>query len=176
MNWDLIRDSQWEIWGLPWDEDEMVSRFTRLFEMHPRDIMSNSKVGRGPEYIERIAELGQPVYFQARAEWPECKTGMTYPLPEVVAELGRDYFGSSIAYMVALACFERAERIMLWGVHLLDPIYDHQRPNLEYLLGHCEARGITVEIVEPSQLLVHRKVDRLGKLPMRYPTRYGWTI
>ncbi|KKK61087.1 hypothetical protein LCGC14_3017830, partial [marine sediment metagenome] len=93
----------------------------------------------------------------------------TYPLDEVKAITG-DYFGSSIAYMLALAIWQRRERVDLWGVDLSEDIYDHHRPNLEYLIGFARGRGMTVNVPPGSRLLSFDS----SKFEIHYPVRYGY--
>ena len=183
MDLDHLLDNEWEIWALPWDHPDVVKKATRFFELHPREAVEHPDAARGRRYIDLLAMLGNEpdarhhgsIYVQDVRHWASIPGAVDYPLNEIIRELGRDYFGSSIAYMIALAIFERANHISIWGVQLADPVYDHQRPNLEWMIGFAEARGMVVEIVPPSQLLKHRTVDRIAHLPMIYPKRYGWT-
>lgn len=97
-----------------------------------------------------------------------------YPFEEVSATVG-DYFNSSIAYLLALAIHEGADRIGLWGVDMLDAEeYGYQRPNCEYLIGFARGRGIDVVVHETSPLCKFNGSGiPLGDLNPHYPRRYG---
>lgn len=119
--------------------------------------------------MDRLREADVPVYMQqAHADIPMSRA---YPLAAVSACTG-DYFGSSVAYMLALAIYEGADEIGLWGVDLSDD-YDHQRPNLEYLIGFARGRWREVSVPDGSRLLSRRKTDDYRGVEVKYPERYG---
>jgi len=148
-------DETFERWGLTWDA--YAPRCHIGFELHD---------GPGLD-VGRLEEIGIPVYLnEANFAVP---LSVTYPLDEVKALVG-DYFGSTIAYMLALAILQRRERMDLWGVDLSEDIYDHHRPNLEYLIGFARGRGMTVNVPPGSRLL---SFDG-SKFETHYPIRYGY--
>jgi hypothetical protein len=96
-----------------------------------------------------------------RADFPQS---VTYPIDTLVSQFGRDYFHSTVDYMLALAIFEGFEEIGVWGVDMAhDSEYEHQRPSGSYWLGQAEGRGIKVTIPGESSLL--RKMHRYGYEP-----------
>ena len=139
-------DSDWEIWGLPWDGD--YARYDRLFEIHDIRMLSDS-------HMNRLEDVWVPLYMM----YGDLPNATPYPFDEVVGMVG-DYFESSLSYMVALAIFEGAEEIGLWGVTMSDD-YWLQRPNMEYLLGFAKGRGIKVSIPDKCPLLKH-ETERYG--------------
>ena len=154
------------MWGLPWDA--YAHQYDRLFEMHDRSLWER----RGPEYLERLQDLYVPIYMQRYQK--DVPASKAYPLARTNALVG-DYYGSSIAYMLALAILEKAERISIWGVQLdAASIFGHERPNLEYLIGFARGRGIAVDVAQPSALLTHRPENEFLDKAVAYPTRYGW--
>ena len=78
-----------------------------------------------------------------------------FPMDAVGDLIGRTchgtvYVESSIAYMMALAILEGAERIGIWGCDLATGgEYAYQRPNLGYLIGL--ARGRSTKVYVPAQ-------------------------
>jgi len=77
-----------------------------------------------------------------------------YPLSEIVAEYHTAYFANSIAYMLAYAMREKADKVKLYGIdHLTFQTYILERACLEYWLGRMVERGIEVEIASGSALL-----------------------
>ena len=160
-------DPGWQKWGLPWDA--YAPRCNLLFEMHPLELVLRDEADRGgAAYLARLKEQCCAIMMRERHE--AIRASVAYPLRSVIADVG-DYFGSSPAYMVALAICERAEEIGLWGVDIGEK-YDHQRPNLEYLIGFARGRGIKVTVAGGS-LLTLRKHDSIGRLSVIYPRRYG---
>lgn len=80
--------------------------------------------------------------------------GHAYPLARVRALRGRNYFCSSVAYMIAHAILLQPDEIGVWGVDLAeDGEYAHQRPNAEWWLAFAEGRGIKITIPRESALL-----------------------
>jgi hypothetical protein len=152
-------DETWERWGLI--EDAYVPRCHFGFEIHD-----------DPELVAkqtpRFREIGIPVYLNKSIM--SVPMSLTYPLDEVKGVVG-DYFGSTIAYMLALAIWQGRERTDLFGVDLSEDIYDHHRPNLEYLIGFARGRGMTVNVPPGSRLLSFDS----SKFETHYPVRYGYT-
>lgn len=160
-------NSDWEIWGLPWDEGYWL-RMSRLFEMHDLRLLQSAASKRGPDYLERLQEIDVPLYMQEQY-FPNVT-----PFPFDCTP--RRYYNSSIAYAIALAIHENAEEIAVYGVDMKgDDEYGYQKPNIEYLLGLAEGRGIKVTIPDKSPLL---KFQNTGiwfydDVPT-YKDRYGW--
>lgn len=131
--------SQYECWALNNDPVNR-SRADVVFEMHE----------------------GEPI-----PEGPSVHCG-NYPLNDVIADIGRDWFGSTIAYMVALAIYKKVPALGFWGVHMeSEPEYAHQRNNLCWLIGLAEGRGIRID---------HPLDWRLLQYDGPYPTRYGYSV
>ena len=160
---DLVPWREEETWGLPWDA--WSPRYDLLFEMHDRSLFES----KGKQYMDRLRDSDVPVIMQERHD--DIPNSVAYPLDAVSSIVG-DYYGSSVAYMVALAITRKENRIVLYGVDLSDD-YDHQRPNLEYLIGFARGRGIEVEVPEGSLLLKRRKTDEYQDMGVIYPERYG---
>ena len=153
--------ADWENWGLAWAPD--APRYDLLFEPHVRKVW-----GHKSSYVTRLRDMDVPIMMTRT--YPDISMGVPYPLETVCEDLNlkrgrlKDYFGSSIAYMVALAIQRGALEIGMWGADCRDndDAYAHQRPNVEFLLGIAHARGIKITISEGSALLT---------LP--FPERYG---
>lgn len=155
-------DPDWQCWGMLWDP-ENLHRFDAIFQLHE---MAQVEATGG---FESAAEVSPdvPIYWQ----FPGAQCGeaafLQYPLGDVVDCIGRDWFESSLAYMVGMALLREPSHIGLWGVHMGDTKeYAHQRPNLCWLLGLAEARGTEIVLPEGCQLLRYTGTD--------YPARYGY--
>lgn len=162
------RREGWDWWGLALDPH--APEFDLCFELHDFDELEASDIG-----AQRLREIDTPIYLQKAH--PDVPNSMTYPL-EDVARIGRDYFGSTIAYMLGKAILEQRPKIALFGFDMWKKDgYSHQRPNVEYWLGVAEAKGIEIELPEKSALL---KLWTLGEdeweaeIAEAYPNRYGF--
>jgi hypothetical protein len=178
--WD---DPTWEKWGLPWDAG-WWAQCDRLFEMHDRALLEKREAGRELEYFtSKLADVWQPLYMQEKH--PDVPTSVEFPLEAlqktVFADYPRadqvDWYESSIAYMAALAIHEEADDIGFWGVDVKrEDEFGIEAPCLNFLIGFAMGRGIKVHIpTGPSELCKkHQGEQRLSKLMVKYPTRYGW--
>jgi len=86
-----------------------------------------------------------------------------YPIEEVKKEfspyrLNVDYFSCGVCYAIALAIYQRATRIDLWGMFIAaTEEYAYQKPGIEFWIGVAIGRGIDVRIHGKSHLLVNRE-------------------
>lgn len=150
---------EWSCWALLWDRFSRI-RANAVFEMHNLAEIEDMDAADD-------LEPGTPIYWQHRHKVTSGGCFVPYPLDDVIEDIGRDWFESSVSYMVALAIHQGAEEIGLWGVHGDDKgQYLHQRPNLSWLLGLAEGRGIRVTLPDQCRLLTYT-----GN---QYPVRYGY--
>ena len=140
----LAKWDGYEVWGLAWDPEAV--RFDRVFEMHD---------GADRSRFDDFAR----VYTQEN-----------FPLDEVAKTTG-GVWCSSVAYMLSLAIHEGAEEIAVYGVDLVgDERYEHQHPNINFLLGLAMGKGIKVTLPESCPLLKFQPTpgenytERYGKL------------
>ena len=159
-----------EIWGMPWDEGYWC-RYTRLFEMHNLNLLRSIPC-RPDDYEQRLREVDVPLYMQEEYSYFPCTR---YPVGSVSRITG-NYFNSSIAYMVAYAIYLQVEKISLFGVDMkADEEFFYQRPNLEYLLGLANGKGIEIFIPEKSPLLKFNPTGiKFGDEFVTYKGRYGY--
>ena len=142
--------NDWEVWGLGWDP---LPKCDRYFEMHQnwRNFLGNAEDGE--RHRNWLAGLAVPVYMLEQE--PDIPASVKYPMDEIANMFGRTCYGtayleSSISYMMALAMFEGAPRIGVWGCDLATGgEYAYQRPNMEYLIGF--ARGMGIKVYVPAQ-------------------------
>lgn len=141
-----------EIWSVNWAWQYNLPRIDRLFDMHPRWHLTHP----GDMMTEHWAWLKRehtfPIYMIE--PFPEIPNCVLYPVDEVVANVGRKYFTSSVAYMLGLALLEGFERIELYGIDMATSTeYAYQKAGTEYLVGVAEGRGVEVYVPEQSKLL-----------------------
>lgn len=134
----------WEVWGMatdPWAPNyDLIFEVHDPFEWYPYELSE-----------KRLNEMGRPICMQTAS--PEVSKSFTYPLEDVI-EIGRDYFGSSLAYMLGLAILQNRPRIRTMGFEMQGQDgYAHQRHNAEYWIGVANGRGIPVEVEEGTKLL-----------------------
>jgi len=154
-------DRSYDIWALAWAK---VPRASVCFDLHR--FTDDRKAIRG-DYFGWLKGLNVPVYMQKESIE---KFGIKKHVPKVVpfpeedvrnfiwklsnSEKDRNYFGSSIAWMLGFGMYCGYSHILMTGVDMsADTEYFTQRPNLEYLIGLARGRGYTVEIPEDSALL-----------------------
>ncbi len=129
-----------ERWGLAWHHSK---GFDRLFEMHD------------PRYYKCAHKVPGNLWAlpHAAKKWG-CNA---YPLAQVRKLAGgRNYFTSSVSYMLALAIYEGNTEIEILGVDLVeDTEYAYQRPCMEYWCGIARGKGINLHIPRQSALLRH---------------------
>ncbi len=150
-------DFSMEIWGLAW---RAVPRVTRLFDLHPGNFDKESRSNVQDNYEERLASFSDvPVYLCNKH--PDIPNSIRYPIEDVLKFMGPEldpysdgqYFASSIAFMIALAMYERVDEIHLYGLDFIaDEEYGFQRPNVEYLVGVARGKGIKVFIPKGSAI------------------------
>lgn len=163
-----LTDSSWEKFGLPWDTAWV--HMDRFFEMHDLRLIESDHCALPKGYIDKIKEIAkyaplymQEEYFEGAEKFPFYCTD-------------RQYYNSSIAYAMALAISEKPDVIGLWGVDMADhnEEFFYQRPNMEYLIGLAEGRGIDVYIPEQSPLCKFspKGINYYNHYP-EYKGRYG---
>ncbi len=158
-----ITDPRWQVWGLNYclrgvfDADGGF-RPDRWFELHPLDERVVKR--RRPRFFnEWLAQLQIPLY-QFEPRWSHSQQ---FPLDDVIALTGHDYFSCTYCYQVALAMSEGATKIGIYGADMVagrEALYE--RPVLEFWLGLAMGRGIEIEIGPTTRGLY------------RHPGRYAY--
>ena len=143
------QDPTYEIWGLNQGYLHCQRRTDRWFEMHLLESMPDI---RDPNYLAFLRTIQIPVYMtQVYDQFP---MSVRYPIEDAIKYLGRDYFMSSPAFMAVLAAMEGFEEIHLYGINLaIGDEYFYEKPNMEFIIGLLEGKGVTVHIPHASSLL-----------------------
>jgi hypothetical protein len=158
-------DPEFELWGLNQGYAHMLRRADRWFEMHLPEYTEDA---RDPKYREVLQKIGIPVYMPEIAA--DVPTSVRYPIEAVIGltPKRRDYFTSSISFMIALAVLEGFEAIHLYGINLaIGSEYEYEKPCAEYWCGFCEGRGIDLFVPRASALL--KQYKRYGYNPEPVP-------
>lgn len=148
-------DKEWEIWSLGNNADKFPqlsgARFNRWFELHTFHVLQSANAidERRLQFFKGIGK--SLVVGHQNSALPDA---IVYPKDEIISFIGRPYFTSSIAWMIAMAIYEGVAEIGLWGVNMIgDGEYSQQRACCEYLLGIATGKGIKVTICKHSPLL-----------------------
>lgn len=162
-----LNDPEWGCWGLA--IDPQAPYFQRRFELHGIEQIKSEVL------LGRVQELNTPVYMQAH--FVDVRASRAYPLFDIIEDIyphgyprpdQTDWFQSQIGYMLAMAIYERAAHIGIWGVSAQEQ-YEEQRPNLDHLIGIAIGRGIRVTVPVVSGLCKYHALDP------QWPERYGYT-
>lgn len=152
-------DPDWLIIGLN-QLYRWIPRADLWAEIHHREMFLRDQV-REPSttYLDWLRRCPVPILMCDRQ--PDIPMSVRYPL-ERACKVGRDYFTSTPAFLVAWALLQPdIEEIGLWGIDLIvGREYDYEKPCLEYWLGVAEARGVTVTL--PSASAVLKQLYRYG--------------
>jgi len=145
------------------------TRFTCLFD--GGEVWGVNDVGSFPEFkdkhIDRIFTFDprSPKWLDKARVAPiwswQPYADQQYPLREVVdrffgadTPLEEAYFTNTISYMLALAIYEKFDRIRLYGVDApYGGIYFMEKSGLEYWIGRAQESGIEVIPCEGSLML-----------------------
>jgi hypothetical protein len=139
-----------EVWGLNRCYS-FLKRWDRWFELHDEDTYRGRNGKRDAQYMDMLKQSKVPVYMLQPE--PEIPGVVLYPRAEIVARW-RDYFTSSIAYMLALALYEGYKEIHLTGIEMASfSEYANQRNCIEYWLGVADGLGVKCRIPDTSPIL-----------------------
>ena len=149
-----LSDKSFEFWALN-DMFSMIPKgvATRWFEIHSKKAREkHTPRGADISYLEGLASLNVPIYMQEQCQ--DIPTSIKYPRAEMVEHFGRQYFKSTLDYMIALALYEGFEEIHIYGVNMAyAEEYAHQKPSMEYWIGRAEGMGVKVVLPEGCDLL-----------------------
>ena len=137
-----VPDDQIDQWDEVWCLNRAYvknKRVDRMFCFHEPDEFSEG-------FLAEINALDVPVYMRESRE--DIPTSLAYPVNAVVEDLGHTFFVSSVAYMLAMAIYERVDRIGCFGMYsFLDSFeYGHHLHCINFWVGMAMGRGIDVHM------------------------------
>ncbi len=148
-------DPEWSIWIMN-QLYRHVPRADRHFDIHHN---WDEHVVEGTDHVGWLTAAQIPIYMVNRL--PQFSNSVTLPIDRLIALNGKDYFSSSIAYMIALAIADGFTHIHIYGVDLIvGDEWDYQKPNAEFWIGVASGRGIFVGI--PPQSALTKQTWRYG--------------
>jgi hypothetical protein len=163
-------DPTWDIWGCSQGNTNQLPRLSMWFELHSVAWMEGKENASWlVPYLSWLRGLSCPVYMQERNEL--VPQAIPYPLQTVVKEFGRNWFQSTVAYMMAFALVRGAREIGLFGVDMAagQEHYTGQRAGLWRFFEHAKDRGVTVHVPwesclgEPPPLYGYCEATRMGR-------------
>jgi len=160
-------DPTWVIAGLN-QLGRYLPRADFWFELHQRAVFEGDIV-RGTDYVQWLKDAPFPVFMEAddydAGRLTDFRQAVRFPIEECTRLVGAlyrpdgtavplDYYESTIAMEIAWGCLMGFKEIGIWGVDLIiGEEWDYQKPNTEFWLGFCQARGIKLTLPEESALL-----------------------
>lgn len=145
-------DTSIEIWALNDMYDIVdVARISRWFEIHGAESIAQSRSRiTDLSHEDELKKLAMPVYMQDVCGIP---SSVRYPLEEIAGKF-RQFFKSTLDYMIALALFEGYEEIHIYGVDMSDnEEYRNQRASMLYWIGRAEGMGVNIVLPEGCDLM-----------------------
>lgn len=159
-------DPEFEIWGMN-DLYKHIPRYTRWFDIHGDDVVEASeKEGEKPgrdtreKRINTFKTMLCPIYMTEKH--PDVPNSVAYPLDEILDHFGNcfkkpkhaKYFTNTVSYMIALAIYEGAEELHIYGIDMATSTeYETQKPSCEFWLGVAAGRGIKIHVPDEADLL-----------------------
>lgn len=132
----------------------------KLFHMddlHVQRARSEARPGtREGASVEWLVEHDRPIFTsKVHADFP---MSVGYPIEGVVKATGSEYFNNTVPYAVAMAVMLGVKNIHLYGCDYAYPDggstrVEPGRACLEWWLGYCMARGITITLPPDTTLL-----------------------
>lgn len=159
-------DPSWQIWACSPGNMNSLPRVDVWFEVHGNLLWPENR-HYGEPYLNWLNHQSFPVYMQNNILVPRAT-----PLPakELVAEFGPYFFTSSFAWMMALAMYQGATEIALYGIDMASrDEYILQRPGAYYFFMEARRRGVTIraphesDIMQPPGLYGFSEVTQYGR-------------
>jgi len=139
----------WEIWACSPGTYHLKDHIDRFFELHRWE---PGVSWFPPGYVEFLRNFEGPVMMTAKVE--SVKNCTLLDVDGLVAKYGPYFFTSSIAWMIAMAIEEGADKIALYGVDMgASTEYKDQRLGCQYMCMVAKSLGIEVGVPPESDLL-----------------------
>lgn len=159
-------DKSWQIWSCSGGNVDVLPRVNLWFELHPLNVMLSAKMKASSlglyKWLKEKSEDGSFDVLMTEAGSANggkintyVPKALAYPIEEMVEKFGRNWFTSSVAYMMALAITRGANEIGLFGVDMAadQEHYEAQRAGCVRFIEIAEAKGIKVSIPPESCLI-----------------------
>jgi len=150
-------DKSWHIWACSAGNVNALPRVNIWFEMHAIvEMMAPENRAMATPFFAWLKEKSDADVFEVvMLEFNQyVPKAIPYPRDEMIEKFGRNWFTSSVAYMMALAIARGATEIGLFGVDMAadQEHYSGQRAGCTWFIEKAESLGITVHVPPESCL------------------------
>lgn len=151
------QDMSWEIWACSPGNMNAVPRVDAWVEIHGNLHWPPIAQQYGTNYIQWLSKQPFPVFLQNEMHHKKYFShGIDFPRRELLLHFGKwaqYFFGSSFAWMVALAIYKGYKEIGLYGVDMASKDeYIFQRQSFYFWMFIADQRGIKITIPLESDL------------------------
>lgn len=156
-------DPEWEIWGCSMGNaghvgpEHLLRRISVWFELHSIADMTGLENREWTlPYYNWLKEQKCQVFMQEKN--PYVPNAEVFPMPTLVSKFGKNWFTSTVAWMMAYAVLCKVDEIGIFGVDMaMDlELYSGQRDALARWVEIAREQGIKVSIPWESCLGQHR--------------------
>ncbi len=122
-----------------------MKRTTRIFEMHKPETREKVRGRDGRPHFWHLDQLGRRG-TRIIMQNPNARitNSEAFPIDQVVAWSGVDWFMGTPCYMIAMAIFEGFNQIMVWGIDQMDWEHTLQRECFGFWVGFALGENIHV--------------------------------
>lgn len=157
-----VDDLSWDIWGCSLGNSgltgrEVLTRVSAWFEIHSiADMLGMENRSWTLKYYAWLREQTFPVIMQEQNDL--VPAAQVYPLELMIKKFGKNWWTSSLAYMMAYAIHLEYDEIAIFGVDMAndEEFYSGQRDSMKRWIEIAEEQGIKVHIPWESSLGKHR--------------------
>lgn len=151
-------DPTWEIWACSAGNVDQLPRVNLWYEMHAiNEMMAPENRGMSEPFFNWLKAKSEAGAFDVvMIEFNEfVPKALPYPRDEMIELFGRNWFTSTVAYMMAVAIARGATEIGLFGVDMAanEEHYSAQRAGCVRFIEIAQERGIKVHVPAESCLL-----------------------
>jgi hypothetical protein len=145
---------------LEWTKEQWLHHY-RIWmgDVKSEQFMVTKCVIRWHNLEDAIAKINeQKIQLYSVRKYDHIPTSIEYPIKEMIAHFGEDYFASSFDYAIALAIYQEYERIDVYGAKMCaEEEYAHQKASFTFWLGVCKGLGITFKIHGETELMTTKQ-------------------
>ena len=147
------QDSSWKIWACSQGNMGQLPRVDAWFEIHAiGDMTGEENRAWSMPYYAWLRTQQFPVYMQEKNDL--VPQAIVFPRNLMLKEFGRNWFSSSITWMMAFAIHQMREgdEIGLFGIDMgaKQEHYTHQKPGILRFIEFAKDKGIKVSVPDES--------------------------
>lgn len=165
-------DPSWKIWACSQGNQGQLPRCDAWFELHPINALTGQEHRAwGVQYLGWLRAQAFPVYMQEKNDL--VPGAIVFPWRRCIEKFGRNWFTSSIAWMMAYALLQMREgdEIGLFGIDMAagEEHYTAQRAGLYRFIEIAKERGVSVHVPhesclgQPVPLYAYAESSRMGR-------------